>query len=324
MTSLPRLKQVEITTGSRLHFGPLSFLPVEGRHFGGIGVMIDKPGWRLRLTKCDSEGVTGPQSDRVQELLHRLQPQDSTNWNVASTRIEVLEHIPSHRGLGSGTQLALALGTGLSRLAVQSTSTEQIAHKFGRGRRSAIGIAGFDTGGFLVDAGQSAPDSMGAIACRVPYPEEWRFVLISPANESSPFSGNAERRAFQDLASMDDQTSGRLARLVLTEILPALTQANHEAFAQALEQYGRAVGEFFRPQQGGVFAHPQMASIAEMLKQVGYSGVAQSSWGPTLAVPLPSTSAATELMQWLLQLAPEKIDVAVVAARNCGCEIVER
>lgn len=36
--------QVTVRTGARLHFGPLAIHNGPGRSFGGVGLMVDRPG----------------------------------------------------------------------------------------------------------------------------------------------------------------------------------------------------------------------------------------------------------------------------------------
>ena len=40
---------VEVTASSRLHFGLFSFGHCQGRQFGGVGVMLDKPAVELHI-----------------------------------------------------------------------------------------------------------------------------------------------------------------------------------------------------------------------------------------------------------------------------------
>ncbi len=41
---------IEVTTGSRLHFGLLELASEQPLRFGGLGVMLDEPGWVLRCS----------------------------------------------------------------------------------------------------------------------------------------------------------------------------------------------------------------------------------------------------------------------------------
>src|SRR5215475_14442971 len=99
---------VEVTTGSRLHFGLMSFGQAGVRQFGGVGTMIDHPSVRLRITTADELSADGPASAKV--LSHAEAVADSGILSGRPRcRIEVLEMPAPHVGLGSGTQLAMAV-----------------------------------------------------------------------------------------------------------------------------------------------------------------------------------------------------------------------
>jgi hypothetical protein len=69
-------------------------------------------------------------------------------------------------------------------------------------------------------------------------------------------------------------------------------------FAQAGEsigRFGRLVGEYFAPVQGGVFADERMRRVAKALEARDIHGFGQSSWGPTLFVLCPDAELAGRL-----------------------------
>lgn len=272
--------RVTVTTGARLHFGPLSVgSNIGGRTFGGVGVMVDRPGFRIEFAQQPSDDIdTGERHDRVQHCLgacRKVIP-------VPPCRIRVVDAPPPHAGFGAGTQLALAVAAGLFHLSGHAApSSERLAEVVGRGLRSAVGIHGFEQGGFLVDAGKSGAGAIGALACRVEVPSAWRFVLVTPADERG-LSGDHERTAFERLPPMPESTTDRLCRLVLTGMLPAVRVGDARSFGTAMTEFGRLVGEYFSPEQGGVYAHSSAPAIIEQLRASGAAGLAQTSWGPTL------------------------------------------
>ncbi|MCA9079701.1 MAG: hypothetical protein KDA58_04040 [Planctomycetaceae bacterium] len=330
MSTEPVNRTIRIQTGARLHFGPLSYHPIQGRHFGGIGMMIDSPGWDLELshpvslTAKPTGHVVGEERDRVAEVLNRFRTSALSSCTSLNAQIRILRSLKSHQGLGSGTQLALALGTGLCLLAGHHVDPRELAHWFGRGRRSMIGLTGFATGGFLVDGGQERPGTLGTLACRVEIPSDWRFVLIAPGDTGAEVGlcGEPEQRAFQHLAPMAIEVTQQLCQLVVMQLLPALHAKRCDLFAAALEQYGRLVGEFFRPVQGGIFAAPPMRALVERLSEAGVVGMAQTSWGPTVVIPAGSQSLAESLEREVQQLAQQPVTTHIAAPRNVGVQPV--
>ena len=113
--------------------------------------------------------------------------------------MRVLEAIPSHAGLGSGTKLALAVTAALSALAGQSPDPAAMARTAGRGARSAVGLWTFALGGFVVEGGRRpGVDAPAPLLTRHAMPDEWRCVLVIPAAEPG-LSGGPEEAAFADL-----------------------------------------------------------------------------------------------------------------------------
>lgn len=310
-----------VTTGARLHFGPLAVHAREGRSFGGVGLMIDAPATEVAIERAERDEICGndPQG-RIAQFLSRLRAPGAV-YNPPY-RITLLRSAPPHAGLGSGTQLSLALEKCLSLMSGEpDVAPAELARRAGRAGRSAIGTHGFSQGGFLVDAGIAPGSSIGELATREPCPEQWRFLLAAPRAEAG-LSGIAEQQAFGTLAPMDMSTTGALCRIVLTDWLPAIRAADFAGFCSALDEYGRIIGGYFAAVQGGIYADPRMARLAADLHRAGLRGVAQSSWGPTIAVCCESEFAATRL-QADLTAATEWRDCRfdVVRPLNAGARI---
>ena len=346
--------QVEITTGSRLHFGPLFCGRTSGRRFGGVGLMIDRPRCRVSVRRSRGNGEPGasatgalrrggrgwseakprqleapglPFGPAPATLPAEFRPivekciagMTEIIGDVGPVCVEIHESIPRHRGLGSGTQTALAIAQGIHVLhRGEAADAEALARITGRGLRSAIGIHGFQRGGFLIDAGKRHGDAVGALAARCDVPDDWRFVLIAP-RDAAGLSGQTERDAFARLPQMPAPTSAELCRIALTELLPAVRGGDFPAFAAALYDYGQIVGEYFAPVQGGCYAHPEMSRLTAELRADGFAGVAQSSWGPTIAVAVRDAGTATELADNVTNRGEKSCEIA--GPRNGGATV---
>ncbi len=291
------MTQICITTGARLHFGPLSVSGPTGGRFGGVGVMIDFPRTVLAAHAAPADLIRGGDeltTKRVMEFLKRARKEIPDNFQTPY-EIEIKEIIPSHCGFGSGTQLGLAIALAASIVTEEPRpSLDELARRTGRGMRSAIGIHGFQQGGFLVDGGRVNSNKLGTLITRVEFPEDWRFVLASPQRVIG-LSGDAEQHAFASQPAMPQRLTAELCRIVLMEWLPSVIEADFARCSESMFEYGNAVGDFFSPAQGGIFAHPRMAEWADNVQQRGIRGVAQTSWGPTLAALCSSDEAAKQL-----------------------------
>jgi len=84
-----------------------------GRRFGSLGLSLDELATTLTAYPAEQVSAEGPQSERVESFARQsLAAMGITD----GTYIQVHQAIPDHAGLGSGTQLALAVGTALARL----------------------------------------------------------------------------------------------------------------------------------------------------------------------------------------------------------------
>lgn len=283
------MREVVIKTGARLHFGLFSLSA--GREFGGVGMMVDSPGVHVRVEAAKTTTIIAPDlvAGRVGKFVSRF---FEAYPGTPSAIVEVTRFIPPHHGLGSGTQLALAIGTGLARLGGCERSATDIARATGRGLRSTVGIHGFEHGGFVVDGGHLPGEDAGSIVRRLAIPAEWRFVLLTPT-DGLGLSGESEVAAFKQLPRMPEAMTAELRERAVNGIVPALEQADFDGFAEALSRFGLRIGEFFAPVQGGVFRSPQAAALAPVLENAGFHSIVQSSWGPTVCVLARNEAEAT-------------------------------
>lgn len=296
-------QEVCISTGARLHFGLLAVNPLQGRSFGGIGVMVDSPGYELRCRAATTDLVTGPSAtdcERVHRYLERVRLR--FGQPLPSVAITILQEIPAHGGLGSGTQLGLATALGLLTVAgIPRPPAVELAGFVQRGQRSAIGVHGFDLGGLLVEGGKQQADTVSSLVASTTVPADWRWVLIKPRRQEG-LSGVAEQQAFRQLPSSPASLTAQLCQLLLMDWLPAVHEADFEAAGRAMWEYGQLVGNYFAVIQGGPFADQQMAQLASELRGRGYQGIAQTSWGPTIAVLCADPDMANRLTNLLHDL----------------------
>lgn len=292
------MTRCRITTGSRLHFGPLALSNASCRYFGGLGMMIADPGVELTIETNEANSISAPAElvERVTTTLSRL---ETSTGRPFQGRLAVVKQIPPHTGLGSGTQLELALARLHAwQIGEACPNVRELAERTVRGGRSAIGIGGFTNGGFLVDVGRKPNQNMGLISQRLDVPEIWPVLLCMKRRETG-LSGAEERSVFQAMPEMPLATTQALSYLAFLQIVPALLERDYDQFAMGLRTYGRTVGEFFARFQDGAWVHPSMRDIAESLWRETSYAFAQSSWGPTLAIILPDEATAGELARRL-------------------------
>jgi beta-RFAP synthase len=288
---------IRVRTGSRLHFGLLGVGPdvpggagrwpnrlgepvLPARRFGSVGLMVEAPGVGLTVSPARDWSARGPLAERALAFTRHFL--DSTQAHQTPPHQVVIEHAaPEHVGLGTGTQLALAVARALAVAGgLAHLDVPALARLMGRGLRSALGVHGFAHGGFLVDGGKGAVDGLAPLVARVPFPADWRLVLVLPP-WGPGLHGLPERQAFHELATRHSALADTdaLCRLVLLGMLPALREHDLAAFGEAVYDFNARVGTAFAPVQGGAYAGPQVAELVAWLRQT-CAGVGQSSWGP--------------------------------------------
>jgi beta-ribofuranosylaminobenzene 5'-phosphate synthase len=272
------VNEVRVAASARLHLGFLDLHGGLGRRFGGLGLAIDGPKTRLTLTRAKETSVEGPEAARAAALLEKAQ---SAFASGLEARLVIHEAIPAHAGLGSGTQLALAIAAALRRLEDVAGDAASDAAALGRGARSGLGAGLFERGGFVVDGGRTEDGSTAPVVARLPFPPEWRVLLVSDPRAKGAH-GEGEREAFARLQAFSEATAGEICRRVLLQALPALVERDLPAFGAAIEHIQRAVGDYFAPAQGGGrFLSPVVGRTVAALVAEGAVGGGQTSWGPT-------------------------------------------
>ena len=263
-----------------------------GRRYGGLGLALEHLCTRVRLEPAPRVTAEGPDAARAARYATGLVEHFDLSGGV---RIEMEEAIPPHAGLGSGTQLALAVGAGMAALFGLDVRTAEVAAALKRGSRSGLGIGLFDRGGFVVDGGSAGDGIPPPVISRLPFPAEWRLLLVFDRGREG-VHGAAEIEAFAALPRFPEADAAEMCRLVLMGALPGLVEADLDAFGDAVGRIQARVGDHFAGAQGGRFMSPGVAQVLEWLVSRGLKGVGQSSWGPTGFAACPSEGMANRLM----------------------------
>ena len=307
------ISQVKVITSARLHMG---FFDLSGANnkFGSLGMSIDAPCTHVALAKSDKKLIDTKSSENVAETVENLVNAFNIKQNFSLT---IHESIPTHAGLGSGTQMALAIGAGLNQLFNLNVSITQIAKQAKRGKRSGIGIAAFEQGGVLVDYGKTN-DELPCIALRHDFPDDWRVLLVSDSARNG-VHGEAELQAFQLLKPAQNS----LRDMMFKHMMPALQRRDLLAFGAYMMDLQAYNGEYFAPVQGGHFASRDVAEVLAWLQTNGAACVGQSSWGPTGFAILENQQMATRLQNeaQLAFASKANISFTICRGKNTGATI---
>jgi beta-RFAP synthase len=282
---------VSVSTSARLHFG---FLDPSGRGerpFGSFGLAVDRPQTRLCLQRSSEFKVTGVECERAEPYLRSIV---ASFGLTPSYHLHLDEVIPAHAGLGSGTQLALAVGSAVATLEGLRFDLNEIAAKLDRGKRSGIGIGTFAQGGAVLDGGPGA-GTLPPVLARVPFPRAWPVLLIFDPAETG-VHGAEETAAFAALPDFPEGETADLTRRVLLGALPALAEEDFKVFCDQVGYLQRKMGAYFGPMQGGPYVSSGVAAVLKGLAADGVTGLGQSSWGPTGFAFAPSKAEGQRLL----------------------------
>ncbi|MDO9167501.1 MAG: GHMP kinase [Methylobacter sp.] len=290
-----------------------------GRHFGSIGVALNEINTRLSVSVAEQLTITGPAAQRAKKcvslLCEALQVSDKLNITIETA-------IPEHVGLGSGTQMSLAIGAALNEFYGLGLSVREIAAVTDRGLRSGIGIGVFEQGGLVVDGGRGEKTITPPVLAHMDVPDDWRFILVFD-QRGQGLHGQQEIQAFKELPPFPQQEAARLCYLLLMQGLPAVAENDIIQFGDVISQLQRSVGEHFSSAQGGVFTSPEVAAAMQWLEQQGAVAIGQTSWGPTGFCAIDGAQLAESITdQARLAFAHfDHLSFVVTSARNSGGDV---
>ncbi|MFW5939388.1 MAG: beta-ribofuranosylaminobenzene 5'-phosphate synthase family protein [Halolamina sp.] len=309
-----------VETAGRLHFGFGNLSLAHDRLYGALGVALDQPGSIVEATPAEVVRCDHPEAAEYAERACSL-------LGAAGAAVSVEQEIPQHAGLGSGTQLALAVLAAVARAHDHAPAAREHAPALGRGGRSGIGVAAFEKGGFVLDAGHPAAlftadaPAVGEwevppVAARHPVPDYWRFLVVVP-DAASGRSGDDEdaamRRAVTDA---DPELADRIAGVVVRGVLPAIATGDAARFGDAVSEVGRLNGAWYADEQGGTY-RPPVGSIVDALSgSSAIYGAGQSSWGPAVYGVTDADHAEAARTAGRSALASSGVDGEVYLARG--------
>ncbi len=263
-----------IETPRRLHLGIIDPSGSLGRKFGSLGAGIEG-GYLVKIEESDGTKIFADREDRedIEDALEKMDCRYSTGFDFL---IKVERRIERHIGLGSTTQLKLAVGYGVARLRKIDAEIEEISKTLGRGKNSGASTYVFKYGGFVIDAG--VKKDFPPLVFREKIPEDWAFLLLIPRAKRG-FDEKEEGKIMDSVVGKSE-IAEKISHRILMGLIPAIRESNIEDFGRFLSEIQTLVGKHFEDYQGGVF-RGDIEILTDFLRQKTY-GFGQSSWGPTL------------------------------------------
>ncbi|WP_238478640.1 beta-ribofuranosylaminobenzene 5'-phosphate synthase family protein [Natranaeroarchaeum sulfidigenes] len=325
-----------VRTAARLHFGFGNLSLAHARLYGGVGVTLDAPRLVVEADRAAPVTVTDETgaSESFRSTVESYAERAADLLDVDGAALTVHERLPRHVGLGSGTQLALAVYAATAAAHDRPVDVREAAPALGRGGRSGIGVAGFESGGFLVDGGHPTSQfttdrpadgewTVPPVIARHELPEDWRFVLVLPDAEPGRNGDNEDASMRAVVESADPALADEISAVLTRRVLPAAALGRRQEFGAALAEIGRLNGAWYTDAQGGVFRPPVGRIVDELGTHPAIDGVGQSSWGPTVygLTHIDAVESARAAGRDALAVAGVDGDVLVAGPRNSGATI---
>jgi beta-ribofuranosylaminobenzene 5'-phosphate synthase len=286
-------RRMVVETGSRIHLGLIEMHGGSGRVDGGIGIALNEPGVLMEVRQGDAVAVTGGDGT-AREIVEAVAKRTLAGIRAgAGASVTLRSCYPSHTGLGSGSQLALATAKAVCGLYDREMTVRELAQLTGRGGTSGIGTAAFGTGGFIIDGGHRfgkgaektgfAPSSASkgirpaAVTVRHDFPDDWQVLLAIPDVQKGA-SGGREADIFRTCCPVPLEEVRALTHEVLVRMLPGLAEHDLDLFGSAvnnIQNLGfKKVEHSLQPKE--------IAGLLEAMRQAGAAGAGMSSFGPAL------------------------------------------
>jgi beta-ribofuranosylaminobenzene 5'-phosphate synthase len=286
-------QRVIIQTPSRLHLTLIDMHGGSGRVDGGVGITLDEPGILIEMRQSqvlEVEGCDSMTRDRIMDTARQALNGLHAGGNVSVT---VRNYYPSHIGLGSGSQLMLAIARGVAELYRRPRTVTELALLVGRGGTSGIGTAAFESGGFIVDGGHTfgqkgektdfrpSAASRGIrpppIIARYDFPKDWKILLAMPKLPSGA-SGVQETDIFRDHCPIPVEEVRKVCHEILMRMLPGIIERDLDLFGSsvnAIQELGfKKVELSLQPRQ--------IPELIERLRSAGAACAGMSSFGPVI------------------------------------------
>lgn len=330
---------MKIETPSRLHVTLIDLNGKYGRIDGGVGITTRNP----RLILEAEGGYDDFQVSFTDRILSKLNKETIEDYqskviSAASKINEFLnlnegyhfklsEIFPSHSGLGSGTQLSLAVAKLILKMNDQDLSAIEIAEIVGRGGTSGIGVASFDEGGFIVDGGHKSsqkksflPSSASKaspppIIARYEFPDDWKIIMVIPQVKRKVF-GDGEVNIFQKYCPIPLKEVQELIHVLFMKMMPAVIEQDLDDFGQAVNTVQNVGFKKIELE----LQNPFIKELMENLRSADAAGVGMSSFGPTIYAITDTNSkgicrAANDLMNG------KEGEIILTQAQNSGASI---
>ncbi len=311
---------MRIRTPSRIHVTLIDLNGSLGRIDGGVGFALEYPYVEIVAKESDEVSVEGDcfNLDRFRRVAELLSGRFG-----GGIEIDVKSDYRAHVGLGSGTQISLAVAKAFNDIYDLGFSVRELAYLVGRGGTSGIGVAVFEFGGFVVDGGHSRkekPEFLPSSAskakpapliARLDFPE-WKVVLAVP--ELRGFYGRSEVDLFKEVCPIPLEDVRELCHVVLMKLLPAVAEEDLDEFGWAISRIQRLGFKRAEIERYGNV-------IRDAIESIDAGAVGMSSTGPAIYAVTDSNArgVARDFESYFREVGLN-CETIITKAKNSGAE----
>jgi beta-ribofuranosylaminobenzene 5'-phosphate synthase len=305
--------KIRIITPCRIHLSLIDENGFVGRVDGGIGLMLDRPNvvfeasnnaeeFKIKAHKYYRESI---------EVINQIASKVFKAFNISNKNFHfnLIRYYPSHVGLGSKTQLSLAIVSAITKLkGINNLEIKELTKLVERGGTSGIGWRGFESGGFILDAGHDfgkgkeketfLPSSASTTAdpaltiLRYSIPEHWRFVLVIPNVKKGAY-GDEEVSIFQSNTPIPKTEVTEVSHQILMKVIPGIIKNDLQCFGEGLkciQQIGFKKVEIS-------LQHDIVKHFLDFFEEYGLQAYGMSSFGPSVIGIVESDEEANMLLR---------------------------
>jgi len=318
------MNMINVVSPSRLHLTLIDLNAEIGRVDGGVGITLESPSLEISAAEADAVEVVGDSllAGRMQKAAKAVLPAGK------GIRIHIKRDLSDHVGLGSGTQAALSAAAAVNEIYGLGKSVRELAVAVGRGGTSGIGVAAFESGGFILDGGHKFKDKgafspsaashmpPGPVLFRRDFPD-WYIVLAIPNTKGVHDAEEVD--IFKKVCPIPLKEVQEISHVILMQMLPAIIEEDLESFGRAVNHF-QTVG--FKKRE--VELQPQAVLDAmKYMQDNGTSGAGVSSFGPVVYGIVGSSGEGIKLQKEVQSMLDESLggEVLLTKAKNRGADI---
>ncbi len=308
-----------------------------GRVDGSLGLSIQHPGFSFEFGPHERIEINGGSQGEQQLVAAEIVASCETLQVKPGIQISIRQTIPSHQGLGSGTQTRLAILSALNKRFELNHSLEELCTMSTRGGTSGIGINAFQNGGLLIDGGHSVNSQKKSFApshfatkvgqppllMRAEFPKTWGIVLFIPS-EHRGLSGQEELDFMLDNTPIPLVEVQSVSHLILMLLLPALRELDLETFGlsvDAIQDVGWKRRHWNRPDMALLRSVKSAFSATIGIHGCGLSSTGATMFGFFDSNEFSDESIADKLISELEERKTLKGQVLCTRANNSGMQL---